>query len=137
MTEFKIKILCTSFEQLSFNNKKISKNNKICFFDPNIEKIIILHKTLNMQKFTTKTLEFIYNKQLNEEEFIKFIHTLKEHGFKTTTPKNKIQFIQNNTNPFTTLFNYTFIDVKKIGLDTSSKKKNRSSYKTETVYSKL
>ena len=135
MTEFKIKILCTSFEQLSFNNKKISKNNKICFFDPNIERIIILHKTL--QKFTTKTLEFIYNKQLNEEEFIKFIHTLKEHGFKTTTttPKNNIQFIQNNTN--TTLFNYTFIDVKKIGLDTSSKKKNRSSYKTETVYSKL
>ena len=133
MTEFKIRIRCTSIEELSYNNKKISKTNKICVFDSNIEKIIILHKRLD--GFTTKTLEFIYNKQLNEEEFIKFIHTLKEHGFKTENSKHPIQFMK--MNPFTTLLNYTFMNANKIALDNFSKKKNRSSYKTETVYSKL
>ena len=137
MTEFKIRIQCTSIEQLTFNNKKISKKNEMCVFDSNIKKIIILYKTLD--KVTTKTLEFICDKELNKEEFEDFIKTMKDCGFKTTSPKNKIQFINMNTKPFTTLFNYTFMESTNIGLNKLplSKKKNRSSYKTVTVYSKL
>ena len=136
MTEFKIRIECTSIKQLSFNNKEILKKNEMCVFDSNIKKIIILYKTLD--KFTTtKTLEFICDKELNKEEFEDFIKTMKDCGFKTTSPKIKIQFINMNTKPFTPLFNYTFMDVKIAELDASSKKKNRSSYKTVTVYSKL
>jgi len=136
MTEFKIRIGCTSIEQLSFNNKKISKNNFMCVFDSNITKLIILYKTLD--KVTTKTLEFICDKELNKEEFENFIKTMKDCGFKTTSPENKIQFINMNTKPFTPLFNYTFMESTNVGLNKLplSKKKNRSSYKTVTIYSK-
>ena len=88
MCLYKIKINCTSIDNLSFDNKKINKKqyNKIhSILQPNnfeyIDSIVILHKKFIEKGFITKTIEFFCNKELSLITFLDFIQKLKYCGF--------------------------------------------------------
>ena len=108
MSSYKIKIGCTSKDDLSFDNKSITKYNfnKIhSLLQPNtidyLDSIIILHKIIIRRDVTTKTLEFLCNRELNNVEFLDFIDKLKNCGFKSTEKrkgKTVIQLIHIKTN---------------------------------------
>ena len=75
MSLYKIKIDCTSINNLSFDNKKINKKQYFKIhnlLNPNIfeyiDSIIILHK--KFKNITIKTLEFLCNRELDLVEFL-------------------------------------------------------------------
>jgi len=155
MNSYIIKISCTSKEELSYNNKKISiKNyNKINFENlinatDYIEKALILHKTsilhkkLKKIKFTTKSLEFLC-KCTNEsvidlKTFIEAMHTL---GY-SSSHNTFIYLITINNNDLATryeaILKYRFQSITEEPLEETIKKRseNKSSYYTQTLYSK-
>jgi hypothetical protein len=141
---YKIRINCTSEEQLSFDDNKITKyiydRIHIVLQPDNIDyinDIIILHK--NNVDFTLKSLEFICKININEEQFIKFIEHMKNIGFYSDSNSN-IQFIDNIGN---IIFNYKFNSIEKKSpiqnkLNKSNKhKKNKSNYSQQYLYKKL
>ncbi len=134
----KIKIGCTTQEELQINNKKINlKNynslgdNKPDKFDY-ISKIYILQKYKFLNNKTTyirKTLEFICNRDITEEEFVLFIETLKKIGFTSKKDNLKIQYIDNEGK---IVYNYNYITNKPLIPAFSNKKK--SLYKQQNLY---
>lgn len=132
---YKIKINCTSEDQLSFENSKISKQmcqhllSKLQL--DNVESIILLHKT-NCNSFVSKTLEFICSKEINEEQFIAFIHNMQRAGFVSKT-NSKIQFIDNDGN---IIFNYRFNTCLPALLKMKKRRKNKSRYSLQFLYKK-
>jgi hypothetical protein len=139
MTFYKIKINCTSKNDLCFDNKKINKTqyNKINYvLKPNIyeyiDSIIILNKKHIENGFITKTIEFLCNKELSENEFSNFIEKLKCCSFNSKND-TLIQVINIKTNDI--VFNYKFntgIATKEV----RKNKKNKSIYFVEKLYNK-
>ena len=120
--QYKCKCNCTSIEQLAFKGRKI--NNKIAYdaivsdLQPDnitfIQQIQIVTKKITVRRmgiempFTLKTIEFLLNRELDELEFVEFIHKLKSVGFSSSIENNPIQFINMSTLPITIMFDYDF-----------------------------
>lgn len=120
--QYKCKCNCTHIEQLSFKGRKI--NNKIAYdaivsdLHPDnieyIQQVQIVTKQISKMirgresPFTLKTIEFLLNRELDELEFVEFIHKLKDVGFSSSIENNPIQFINTSTLPITIMFDYNF-----------------------------
>jgi hypothetical protein len=143
MNNYKIKINCTSYNDLNYNNKKITKNNcevkLLKEYNNYINNIYILYKRKKNEdenNFTTKTLEFRCNKELNKIEFETFIKYMKDIGFNSKNKKNKnknnkIEFIDINLN--IPIFEYDFILNTETEIKKKNKKKNNSIYSTQIL----
>ena len=139
MNNYKIKIACTTEDDLCYNNKKISKKNynKINFEDlmnktDYIETALILYK--NFENFTTKSLEFMCKREISELEFKEFIVSMKKIGFESKN-KNTIKLIKINKNKLNELIlTYNFqLETKEPNKEYIFKK-NKSSYSTQFLY---
>jgi hypothetical protein len=114
MSNYKIRINCTSQKDLTINNRKISRisynnlENKPDNIDY-ITKIAILYEDNFHSKsdvnFINKTLEFYCNRVILEEEFKDFINNLKMNGFSSKKKEPKIQLIDNEGK---IIFNYNY-----------------------------
>ena len=114
MSNYKIRINCTSQKDLTINNKKISRitynnlENKPDNIDY-ITKIAILYEDNFHSKsdvnFINKTLEFYCNRLISENEFKDFINNLKMNGFYSRKQEPKIQLIDNEGK---IIFNYNY-----------------------------
>ena len=136
---YKIKIGCTTKEELSFNNKKINKNqyDKIhsmllqhSYFGC-IDKTIVLHKKLQTKKMTTKSIELFCNTKIDEKEFLDFLRTFKKSNFKSEV-NTSVDFIDTKTNEVLLHSKFNTEEIQK-----KSKKrnyKNNSSYFVEKIY---
>ena len=132
MSLYKIKISCTTKDEFSFYNKKINQKtykkmdtilqvNAICY----INSIGILYKKNKDCQVTTKTLEFIFNKELNETEFLDFINKLKACNFKSKID-TKIRLINIITNEVKFCYKYNSCIFIKDKI--KKHKKNNSNY---------
>jgi hypothetical protein len=144
MSSYKIKIGCTSKDELSIDNKAITKytSNKIySSLQPNtidyLDSIIILHKKIHSRDVTTKTLEFLCNRELNNVEFLDFIDKLKNCGFKSTEKikgKTVIQLIHIKTNIVS--LNCVFNSCLFSEIEKRHGAKNKSTYAIQQLYKK-
>ena len=146
--QYKCKCNCTSIEQLAFKGRKI--NNKIAYdaivsdLQPDniafIQQIQIVTKKITVRRmgieipFTLKTIEFLLNRELNELEFVEFIHKLKDVGFSSSIENNPIQFINMSTLPITIMFDYNFSTEIANEPDIHRRRRNNSSYNTYEIY---
>jgi hypothetical protein len=149
--QYKCKCKCTSIEQLAFKGCKI--NNKISYdaivsdLQPdNIEFIqqiqIVTKKIRELRKgrempFTLKTIEFLLNRELDELEFVEFIHKLKDVGFSSSIENSPIQFINTSTLPITIMFDYNFSTEIANEPEIHRRRRsgqNNSSYNTYEIY---
>ena len=146
--QYKCKCNCTSIEQLAFKGRKI--NNKIAYdaivsdLQPDniafIQQIQIVTKKIREMRrgivspFTLKTIEFLLNRELNELEFVEFIHKLKDVGFSSSIENNPIQFINTSTLPITIMFDYNFSNEIANEPDIHRSGQNNSSYNTYEIY---
>ena len=149
--QYKCKCKCTSIEQLAFKGRKI--NNKISYdaivsdLQPDnieyIQKIQIVTKEIREMRrgivspFTLKTIEFLLNRELNELEFVEFIHKLKDVGFSSSIENNPIQFINTSTLPITIMFDYNFSTEIANEPEIHRRRRNgqnNSSYNTYEIY---
>ena len=114
MEIYKIRINCTTQQDLTINNKKINQktfNNFILknVIDDFITKIAILYEDNFHMKddisFINKTIEFYCNREINENEFKDFIIKLRKLGFVSKKKHPKIQFINNDGN---IIYNYNY-----------------------------
>ena len=90
MNNYKIKISCTSKNELCHNNKKISIKNynklnleQLINNNDYIEKILILYKKLYEQNIITKSLEFLCkcDYEITDINFETFIKNMINIGF--------------------------------------------------------
>jgi len=147
MNNYKIKIACTSKDQLCCNNEKISKKNSKKL---NLEKLInsndfavnalILHKKLK-KTTTTKTLEFNCKRdnEISNIDFETFIKDMKNCGYSSKISKTIIRLIKiNNNEPNEEIFIYEFQSITNIDIDIEKPKKkpNKSTYRTEILCTK-
>jgi hypothetical protein len=155
--QYKCKCNCTSIEQLNFNGRDICKkriqNEIIHDLQPDnieyIQKIQIVTKKITVRRmgiekpFTLKTIEFLLDRELDELEFLEFIHKLKDVGFSSSIEKSPIQFINTSTLPITIMFDYNFstevANEPEIHRRERSRRsgQNRSSYKTLEIYKRV
>lgn len=151
--QYKCKCKCTSIEQLAFKGRKI--NNKIAYdaivsdLQPDnieyIQQIQIVTKEIREMRrgivspFTLKTIEFLLNRELNELEFVDFIHKLKSIGFSSSIENNPIQFINTSTLPITIMFDYNFSTEVANEPDIHRRRcgRNNSSYNTCEIYKRV
>ena len=135
---YKIKIACTSEDELCYNNKKISKKNynKLNFEElmnniDYIETALILYKKILYKKFTTKSLEFMCKREISEDEFKTFIESMKKIGFESNND-NTIHLIKINDNkPSEQIFIYNFQSEEKINI---IPKNNNYNYKIKIAW---
>ena len=157
---YKIKISCTSKKELCYNNNKISKPNskkksekdydklkQLVNNHNNITSSLILYK--KFENFTTKTLEFLCNKEITEDDFKDFIKNMHDIGF-ISVCNTKITFVKldkpNNESgnkrvirlikkPILT---YLFQSITKIEEEEEKeiRRKNNSTYHTQILYTK-
>ena len=149
MYNYKIKIACTTKDDLCYNNKKISNKN---YNRPNFEELInntdyietalILYKNSKTNKnefIITKSLEFMckYDNEISELNFQKFIKSLKKIGF-SSGEFNTIHLIKINNNEQEEkeklILKYKFQSETKTKIKNKKKKKNKSSYSTQFLY---
>jgi len=139
MNTFKITIrrLIDKNHLLSYTKKNLKK--LIAQFDY-IQKAILTHKTYipNAQVKATKTqsLEFVCESLniLSESQFINFIETMHNCGFYSSN-NNNIALIDLNTN-YKVIYSYNFQSLTKQEIEERIKKKNKSTYQTQTLYCK-
>ena len=135
---YKIKIGCTDKDELSFGGKKIKKNGYATIIskltnNDYIDIIQIVYKKHKKNDFTTKTIEFFINRQLDEIEYILFIAKLKDAGFRSEKDIN-IQLINTKSNDV--IFDYKFTSMCKNEIIRFNKRKNKSIYTTQQIYKK-
>ena len=140
MQQLKIKINCSNLDDFAFKSKKINTKiinhkvfgemvshfaeNGITFIDAN--NVILLYK--NLDKFTTKTLEFGCTRMIEEEDVKNFIITLKSFSF---VSKNSVTIKFYGKYPFKGNCAYDFNTNKSVEITPSKRKyKNRSHYVT-------
>ena len=143
---YKIRISCTSDNELAFNNKPINKKSYKEIHDklqPNnidyIDSVIILHKKTKKKTkiFKLKTLEFLCNKEIGEYQFEELIQKMIKIGF-YSKDNRPIQFIYID-NVFTTKYKYTydFNSCKPTEVEPRKKNKNQSNYSQQYLYKKV
>jgi hypothetical protein len=135
----KIKICCTTQDELQINNKKINMknysnyvNNKFVDFDY-IKKIFLLQKFKFINNKTTyikKSLEFICSREITEEEFQIFIANLKKMGFATKKENHQIQYINSEG---IVMFNYSY-NLNKPYIIPAFSNKKKSLYRQQNLY---
>lgn len=135
---YKIKIGCTDKDELSFRGKKIKMNGYTTIVskltnNDYIDIIQIVSKKHEKNDFTTKTIEFFINKELDEIEYILFIAKLKDAGFRSENDIN-IQLINTKSNDV--IFDYKFTSMCKNEIIRFEKRKNKSIYTTQQIYKK-
>ena len=148
INNYKIKISCTSINDLSYNNKKISKKNynklnleRLIDTIDYIEKAVLLYKnskTYNNVYITTKSLEFKCkcNTEISAIDFETFIKEMQTIGF-IASEFNTIHLIKIYTDkPEETILKYRFQSITKEKIKTRGRSENKSSYSTQTLYSK-
>jgi hypothetical protein len=133
---YKIRIGCTDINDLSFRGKKINMKGYTSIVseltkNDYIEIIQVLYK--KKDDFTTKTIEFFINRELDEIEYILFIAKMKDAGFLSEKNIN-IQLINTDQNKI--IFDYKFTSMCKNKIIMSEKRKNNSIYKTQQIYKK-
>jgi hypothetical protein len=148
--QYKCSIRCTSIDELNFNGHSIYigniYNQIVRALQPdNIEYIhcinILTKKTTRWRNgrevpFIIKTIEFLTNRLLEEEEFMEFIHKMKESGFSSNT-NNNIQFINTSSVPHNILFDCIFSsELAVVNRQARRRNANNSSYGTEQIYKK-
>jgi len=160
--QYKCSIRCTSIDELNFNGHSIYigniYNQIVRALQPdNIEYIhcinILTKKTTRWRNgrevpFIIKTIEFLTTRLLEEEEFMEFIHKMKEAGFSSNTDNN-IQFIHFSNasnvpidpsvpsrNIYNILYDYIFSTEVPPRRRRGRRRKNNSSYGTHTIYKK-
>jgi len=141
----KIKIGCTEKNDLSFCGKKINMKvytSIVSELTKNdyIDIIQIVYKKHENNDFTTKTIEFFINRQLDEIEYILFIAKLKDAGFRSEKDIN-IQLINTKSNDVIfdyndVIFDYKFTSMCKNEIIKFDKRKNKSIYTTQQIYKK-
>ena len=140
---FKIQIKCDT-DDLKFNGNLIDKrqyNNirsrlQLKNIDY-IDKMLILYKT-DSEGIETVTIEFLTNRQINENEFILFIVKMKDAGFVSLDETN-IKFIDTTDITFYRIIykrNFTSILRTRIRNRPRGDYKNTSTYKTGVIYNK-
>jgi len=133
---YKIRIGCTEKNDLSFCGKKINMKGYTSIVseltkNDYIEIIQVLYK--KKDDFTTKTIEFFINRELDEIEYILFIAKMKDAGF--CSEKNiNIQLINTDQNKI--IFDYKFTSMCKNKIIMFEKRKNKSIYTTQQIYKK-
>jgi hypothetical protein len=149
--QYKCKCNCTSIEQLNFKGldicKKRIQNEIIRDLQPDnieyIQKIQIVTKEIRVIRrgiempFTLKTIEFLLNRELDELEFLEFIHKLKDVGFNSSIENSPIQFINMSTLPITIMFDYNFSTEVANEPEIHRSGQNRSSYNTLEIYKRV
>ena len=145
MSEFKIAIYCTSINELNLNGKPIKKSSDMI---PLNLKTIDYIKIAELQfktkwqpktrkSFTRKSLQFKFNQELSEDEFVSFIKKMKETGYKTNRKKHKIAFIETQNKEYTIKYLYAYDTLERLQLlPYKHDLKNRWSYNTKTLYKK-
>jgi hypothetical protein len=135
---YKIKCICTSIKEFSFNNNKIDKyisNEIIQSLNPEnddfIDNIIVLYK--NNNKTTLKTLEIFCNRLLSKEEFEDYLIEMYNCGFCSKYNIN-IAFININNNEI--IYNLDFNCLRNQTIKPYKYKKNMSTYIVSTIYTK-
>jgi hypothetical protein len=135
MSNYKIRINCTSQKDLTINNKKISRisYNNLEYKPDNIDyitKISILYEDNFHSKsdvnFINKTLEFYCNCIITEIEFKDFINNLKNIGFSSKKKDPKIQLIDNEGK---IIFNYNYNTIEPF-----PNNKIKSIYRQQNLY---
>lgn len=135
---YKIKIGCTAKDDLSLCGKKIKTNGYTTIVskltnNDYIDIIQIVSKKQEKNDFTTKTIEFFINRELDEIEYILFIAKLKDAGFCSEKDIN-IQLINTKSNDV--IFDYKFTSMCKNEIIKFKKQKNKSIYTTQQIYKK-
>ena len=148
--KYKCSIRCTSVDELNFQGRNIYTwriyNQIIPVLQPdNIEYIhsinIVTKNTTRKRRgvevpFMIKTIEFLTNRLLEEEEFVGFIHKMKDVGFSSNTDNN-IQFINTISVPHNILYDYNFSsELAKLPRSARTRNANNSSYGTHQIYKK-
>jgi len=125
---YKIRIRCTSMNELSFKGKciGIGKCNSLLRQFMNeldvsyVDKIVLIHRRPaytdrnNKKKrgFTRKSLEFILTDDIDKETFLYFIAFMKESGFASDTD-TEIQLIDMDTNDVCYSYHFTSLSLTK------------------------
>jgi hypothetical protein len=133
----KIRISCTTQDELQINNKKINMKNYSNYvnnkFDDYIIKVFLLQKFKflnNKTSYIKKSLEFICSRDITEEEFQLFIANLKKLGFATKKENHLIQYINGEG---IVMFNYSYNLNKPYVIPAFSNKK-KSLYRQQNLY---
>jgi len=133
----KIRISCTTQDELQINNKKINMKNYSNYvnnkFDDYIIKVFLLQKfkfVNNKTSYIKKSLEFICSRDITEEEFQLFIVNLKKLGFVSKKENHQIQYINNEG---IVMFNYNYTLNKPYIIPAFSNKK-KSLYRQQNLY---
>ena len=135
---YKIKILCTQLNDLSFNEYKINEKltNKINeLLKPEetdfIDNIIVLYK--KNDSIIIKSLEFFCNREITKKELEDYLIDMYNCGFKSKNDVN-VDLINTKTNDILLRIGYdTFIHKK---IKPYTKQKNNSSYTIHKIYNK-
>ena len=138
---YKIKISCTSKDDLSYNNKKIyNKLNLVQLINDTdyIEKILILYKKHNNKPIITKSLEFLCkcDNEISDIDFQTFIEKMINIGFSSNnnTPIHLIKI--NNNKPSEPIFIYNFQSITEKNISKIKYKPNNSTYLTHILHTK-
>lgn len=133
----KIRISCTTQDELQINNKKINMKNYSNYvnnkFEDYIIKVFLLQKFKflnNKTSYIKKSLEFICSRDITEEEFQLFIANLKKLGFATKKENHLIQYINSEG---IVMFNYSYNLNKPYVIPAFSNKK-KSLYRQQNLY---
>jgi hypothetical protein len=144
---FKVRIDCTTKENLAFNNGKIQRRHFkkiIQHVDPikfpALECIYLLTKTIKRggptkesessggrKRITLKSLEMTWSWPLSEKEFREFVEHLQNVGFSSTN-KNKIQLVDNSTANI--IYSFTFQTLQKKNVVQRQKTQKYTYYQT-------
>lgn len=144
---FKIRIACTSKEELSFQGRKISNKNKALqkmFSDmemqkwENIQEVWMLHKCFwkkdGSPPFRTKTLEFICRQPVSWDlQFLALVAHLKQAGFASDAQRNNhFEYMENGIVKWKCHFHSVIPREVNTQLRNT---KNKSTYRVQHVFS--
>jgi len=136
---YKIKINCTSREELSFKTIKINNHTFEEFRDIKYPQYIyrlnfVTRNVTNIKKnehFTIKYLEFMCDRLVEDKELIEFIKYMKLLGFDSKN-NNKVSLINSDNNTY--ISEYYFNSLKKSKIVKKPKNPyNKSIYKQKSI----
>jgi len=142
MNKFKIKINCTHPDNLRIDDRVISKNrrhsNVYNYIRSKMQlenidyitKMLIVYKT-DSNGLESKSIEFIINREIDENEFILFIVKMKDAGFFSLNNRD-IKFIDMTSSR--TIFNRNFGSLVKVEIIPNENFPNTSTYTGGVIY---